>query len=387
MIKLKSSGLLFFLVIIILFFLFLSNIGITQEKTEIIGFDYWVRGFYQEAFQQWSDFIKKNPDSPDAELYWIMIEEIISKIGKYDDLIELAQTIISSNSDNQILKAYAKFQIVQAYIKRGEISRAEQEAKNLGMVTDWLLIGPFDNTGKSGFKKIYPPEEEIDVQKGYTGKDSIQLNWFKPGNISFTGFVNLDFLLYPNDWSVGYALTYIYSPEEQKALFKVGADEALKIWLNDQIIMEKEVYRGVTIDQEFVLTYLKKGWNKVLVKVCEKEGSWGFYFRITDLEGNPLRNVIYSTEVQKIDPASEDSISREESHANQFNLGDALNYYQKELLKNPADIKALLFSGLIFQKRGLIRIRRPHDRNHRKHKPAFLVCASSIRDNHSTKWE
>ncbi len=354
MIKLKSSGLLFFLVIIILFFLFLSNIGITQEKTEIIGFDYWVRGFYQEAFQQWSDFIKKNPDSPDAELYWIMIEEIISKIGKYDDLIELAQTIISSNSDNQILKAYAKFQIVQAYIKRGEISRAEQEAKNLGMVTDWLLIGPFDNTGKSGFKKIYPPEEEIDVQKGYTGKDSIQLNWFKPGNISFTGFVNLDFLLYPNDWSVGYALTYIYSPEEQKALFKVGADEALKIWLNDQIIMEKEVYRGVTIDQEFVLTYLKKGWNKVLVKVCEKEGSWGFYFRITDLEGNPLRNVIYSTEVQKIDPASEDSISREESHANQFNLGDALNYYQKELLKNPADIKALLFSGLILQKRGLL---------------------------------
>ncbi|GAB4114556.1 MAG: DUF3857 domain-containing protein [Candidatus Caldatribacteriota bacterium] len=354
MIKPKSSGLLFFLMIIILVFLFLGNIGSTQEKSEIIGFDYWVRGFYQEAFQQWSDFIKENPDSPDAELYWIMIEEIISKLGKYDDLIELAQAIISSNSNNQILKAYAKFQIVQAYIKRGEISRAEQEAKNLGMVTDWLLIGPFDNTGKSGFKKIYPPEEEIDVQKSYIGKDSIQLNWFKPGNISFTGFVNLDFLLYPNDWSVGYALTYVYSPEEKEVLFKVGADEALKVWLNDQVIIEKETYRGVTIDQEFTLVYLKQGWNKVLVKVCEKEGSWGFYFRITDLEGNPLRNLIYSTEVQKVNPAFEDSISPEESQAEQFNLGDALSHYQKEWSKNPVDIKALLFSGLIFQKRGLL---------------------------------
>jgi|GEM_PF-155235 len=346
---------LFFLILVILAILFSWNIGNAEEQAEIIGFDYWAKGFYQEAFQQWSDFIRANPDSPDAEVYWIMIEEVISKIGKYDDLIELAQNIISLNLRNQILQVYAQFQMVQSYIKQEKIFQAEQEAKNLGMVTDWLLIGPFDNTGKSGFKKVYPPEEEIDLQKTYPGKDSILLSWFKPSKISFTGFINLDSFLYPNNWSVGYALTYIYSPEEKEVFFKVGADEALRIWLNDRIVIESEIYRSVVPDQEITLVCLNQGWNKVLVKICEKEGSWGFYFRITDLEGKPVKNLIYSTDIQEIvNSTSKDNIVFPENMDRELNLGDALTYYREELIKNPEDIKALLFSGLILQKRGFI---------------------------------
>jgi len=137
-----------------------------------------------------------------------MLEEVLDKVERHDEFINLSQEILDKDSKNKILKAYAQGQIAQFYIRKNNIPQASQEVEKLGIATDWLIIGPFDNTGKSGFKKVYPPEEEIDLQKVYSGKDSLQIKWFKPQKISISGFVNFDSFLYPNNWSVGYALTY-----------------------------------------------------------------------------------------------------------------------------------------------------------------------------------
>ena len=214
---------IFIFVISLIVLITIFNLNVCASDSEIIGFDYWSKGFYQEAFDRWADFISENPDSPEAEVYWIMLEEVLDKVGRYDEFITLSQEILDKDSQNKILKAYAQGQLVQSYIKQGNISQASQEVKKLGMVTDWLIIGPFDNTGKSGFKKVYPPEEEIDLQKTYSGKDSLKIKWFNPKKIALSGFINLDAFLYPNNWSVGYALTYVYSPQEKVTFFKVGA--------------------------------------------------------------------------------------------------------------------------------------------------------------------
>ncbi len=344
------------ILILLIISITIFNLTIWANESDIIGFDYWEKGFYQEAFAQWADFIIENPDSPEAEVYWIMIEEIVSKIGRYDDLIALSQNIIDQNPRNKILQAYAQGQIVQSYIKQGKISRVGQEVKKLGMVTDWLLIGPFDNTGKSGFKKVYLPEEEIDLQKIYTGKDSIQIKWFQPEKINLSGFINFDAFLYPHNWSVGYALTYVYSPKERAVIFKVGADDAVKVWLNDQVVIEQDLYRKAVIDQEIVPVWLGEGWNKILVKVCEKEDSWGFYFRITDLEGELIEDLEFDTEFKEITEVEKVKLTEltEEELKERVSLGDALSYYKEEIVRNPENVKALLFSGVIFQKRGFV---------------------------------
>lgn len=350
----KKFVLAFFISLIISITMF--NLIVCANDSEMIGFSYWEKGFYQEAFDQWADYIIANPDSPEAEVYWIMIEEIVSKIGRHDDLITLSQSIITQNHRNKILQAYAQGQIVQSYLKQGKIYQANQEVKKLGMVTDWLIIGPFDNTGKSGFKKIYPPEEEINLQKIYTGKDSIQIKWFQPKKTNLSGFINFDAFLYPNNWSVGYALTYIYSPKERVVMFKVGADDTVKIWLNDQVVIEQDIYRKAVIDQEVVPVWLGEGWNKILVKICEKEESWGFNFRITDLEGKPIEDLKYTTEFKEIADGVVEKFAKlsEEESKERVSLGDALSYYKEEIIKNPENVKALLCLGVILQKNGFV---------------------------------
>jgi hypothetical protein len=37
------------------------------------------------------------------------------------------------------------------------------------------------------------------------------------------------------------------------------------------------------------------GTTPILLKVCQTKGNWGFYFRITDASGQPLRGVRFST--------------------------------------------------------------------------------------------
>ncbi|HAJ33387.1 MAG TPA: hypothetical protein DCK79_08445 [Candidatus Atribacteria bacterium] len=341
----------FIILLIILIAIF--NLNACANDLEIIGFDYWSKGFYQEAFDRWADFISKNPDSPEAEVYWIMLEEVLDKVERYDEFTALSQKILDKDSNNKILKAYAQGQIAQSYIRENNIPQASQEIEKLGMVTDWLIIGPFDNTGKSGFKKVYPPEEEINLQKVYSGKDSLQIEWFKPKKIALSGFINLDAFLYPNNWSVGYALTYVYSPREGAAIFKVGADDAVKVWFNDEVVIEQDIYRTAVIDQEAVPVWLSEGWNKILVKVCEKEDTWGFYFRITDIEGELIEGLKYDTEYKEIAKAAKVKLTEEELKEREY-LNDALTYYQEEVIDNPQDLKSHLFLGLVFQKKGFL---------------------------------
>jgi len=238
-------------------------------------------------------------------------------------------------------------------VPKNNIFQASQEVEKLGMVTDWFIIGPFDNTGKSGFKKVYPPEEEIDLQKVYIGKDSLRIEWFKPQKISISGFINFDAFLYPNNWSVGYALTYVYSPREKVAIFKIGADDAVKVWLNDEVVIEQDIYRRAVIDQEAVPIWLSEGWNKILVKVCEKEETWGFYFRITDIDGELIEGLKYNTKYKEIAKAEKIKLTEEELKEEEY-LNDALTYYKEEVIDNPQDLKSHLFLGLVFQKKGFL---------------------------------
>lgn len=152
-------------------------------------------------------------------------------------------------------------------------------------IKEWLVIGPFDNpTGgydTEGLMIPYPPEKEIDLNKVYNGKDGIAVKWQKC-QADDKGFIDLDKFLKPNDYTVAYALTYVWAPDERPVKIFVGSDDGVRIWLNDELIHHHLVKRGPIPDNDRTEDVLKKGWNKLLVKVEEGEGWWGFYLRIPD---------------------------------------------------------------------------------------------------------
>jgi hypothetical protein len=186
----------------------------------------------------------------------------------------------------------------------------------------WKMIGPFPNTDNDGFAKIYPPEQEFDLQRKYDGLDG-QVSWedyngnepyLVPGqwNLSMqteggrstdSGYIvnfNPELLTDAKSWIVSYAHTYLYSPSDQHAQFIVAADNWAGIWLNrKQVFAQLRTPFWYELNDSWadrVPVDLHKGWNEVLVKVGKGRGTasgyYGFTFRVADDDGNTLSKVV-----------------------------------------------------------------------------------------------
>lgn len=151
-------------------------------------------------------------------------------------------------------------------------------------IDEWNLIGPFDAPDMTYLHTAYPPEREILLKKKYTGKNDLVLEW-KRIQAEESGFINLARLLHPNEQAIAYGLTYVFSPESRKAHLLIGSDDGVRIWLNDNLIHSNPAYRGAYPDQDTIPVVLRKGWNKLLIKVLQGGGGWGFFVRFIDPEG------------------------------------------------------------------------------------------------------
>lgn len=136
----------------------------------------------------------------------------------------------------------------------------------------WWVIFPFDNIDEKGFDTVYPPEIEIDFNKEYTGKDGRKVGWYKTESRGENVFSNV-----PEDDVTGYALTYLESDRDQNYLLSLGSDDTIKIWVNDELVFSKYVHRPLRRADDIIQLPVSKGRNKILVKVTNGYGPWGFF--------------------------------------------------------------------------------------------------------------
>jgi hypothetical protein len=149
---------------------------------------------------------------------------------------------------------------------------------------DWNIIGPFDAPDMGYLSTAFPPEQEIAFSKAYPGKNNQSVTW-KQIKALPSGYVPLNQLLQPNEQAVAYGLSYLFSPGERQVTLLLGSDDGVKLWVNDELVHTNPIYRGAYPDQDRVPVKLKSGWNKILIKVLQGSGGWGFYLRIPDPKG------------------------------------------------------------------------------------------------------
>jgi len=152
---------------------------------------------------------------------------------------------------------------------------------SLHFVTEWNLAGPFPAADMNDLLTVYPPEKEADLQKTYPGKNGLTVGW-RVVSADDTGYVDLSRLVQPNEQVLVYGLAYVWSPDDRETYALLGSDDGVRVWVNDALVHSNPSYRGAAPDQDRFPVALKKGWNKVLVKVLQGAGGWGYYFRLAD---------------------------------------------------------------------------------------------------------
>ena len=111
---------------------------------------------------------------------------------------------------------------------------------------------------------------------------------WKLGRIAWDGGNNINDLLNTigmaegdiNDHS-SYALITLESATAQSDVpMKVGSDDAIKVWLNGEVVHNNAINRGASDFQDDFTVDLEKGDNLLLVKVSERDGGWSMFVGI-----------------------------------------------------------------------------------------------------------
>jgi FG-GAP-like repeat len=142
----------------------------------------------------------------------------------------------------------------------------------------WYYLGPLDNAGGRGFDATHECEKRFDSKAEYVGRDREKIAW-KQRNFN-DGAIN-DLRLFKPQHNVNSAV-YLYReievPTPIELPISLGSDDTLTVWLNGQKILANNTYRAAAPDQDQVTLKLKAGKNDLLMKICQGDGEWAFYF-------------------------------------------------------------------------------------------------------------
>ena len=163
----------------------------------------------------------------------------------------------------------------------------QRKAKDRGFVLDWWLTGPVQDPDGKGFSREFEPEKKIDLQKIWRIGPR-RYRWQKLQDLSLEGTVNLLPVFRRSQNVMAYGYTVVQVAEDTDAVLRMGSDAGLACWVNGERVHFAPAPRALKVDQDSVKVRLKKGENRILLKIGQQSGPWGFCLRITDAAGKAL---------------------------------------------------------------------------------------------------
>lgn len=145
---------------------------------------------------------------------------------------------------------------------------------------DWVVVG--GPRVVSGGKEV---ADLVELAPAATARIALgdtrppRLAWESVRSLSSSGRVDLHEAVTKDDFCVAYAAADVESPDDRKACLTVAADDGMKAWVNGVKVGERSSggLARFTVD-------LKKGRNRIALKVCNEYEQWGFSVRVTDGE-------------------------------------------------------------------------------------------------------
>ena len=235
-------------------------------------------------------------NDPSVELRREAVAQIIEKGNVKKDAKEIDAAIKSYRKALDAARDIDQIQTTTTALS--QLNETVDLPSHFGFLMHWHVIGPFDNTKRSGFKKVFPPEKVIDFNAVYEGKNG-KVQWSKFVTADQYGMVNIN-KAYPGPGDglkevTAYAYTEYEASKGREAELRLGCKNAWKIWHNGNLVFGRDEYhRGMRIDQYKLKLKLAKGRNTLLIKLCQNEQTqpwtkeWQFQLRMCDSTGTAI---------------------------------------------------------------------------------------------------
>jgi len=173
-----------------------------------------------------------------------------------------------------------------------------------GTIPVWIVAGPLPNEGSGGahhsckgyfrdYLTAAGGERNVTAAEGdIIQYDNEKITWKyaisdTSGLLDYIDIFNID----EQTPAVAYAFCQLFSDKSQKVKFGIRSDDGVRVWLNTDMIHDHHIGRGVDEGEDVVTIKLKKGSNRLMVKVDQGSGGWGLLLRLVGLDEKPVIGV------------------------------------------------------------------------------------------------
>ncbi|RKY20449.1 MAG: hypothetical protein DRQ55_07640 [Planctomycetota bacterium] len=228
----------------------------------------------------------------EAELAALLLGRLTRQLDRWPELVQAFELVRPWPAVTPPRVAFLMDELLADGLRRtGHADRARAVTDEHAPLTDWLLVGPFDNERGGGFDVVYPPELAFDLKAEMPGKERAVRWRLNPGRHHPLAELNLDGVLRPNSQAVAYLATALRPTEPGPVVLRLGSSCSFKLFFNGHELAARELERPLRADQDLVLLDLHEGWNQLLIKLAVEDDSWQFQARLTHPDGRPAGSV------------------------------------------------------------------------------------------------
>ena len=252
------------------------------------------KGYLKEILPTIKKTVAKKSAENRALLYDLELQQQLQQIATN------LQDLLDQDSNNPYLSMLLG-EIYRLQIAEGKAVEMHSKTGSI-LNNQWTVIGPWSTQqnfwGLTAFNKVLPPEKQIAFGENYKAVSksrnrSIEMDvgWVKPDFDIVQSYVDIRSVLRASTMAC-YAVCYLKLPSSMEAQMRIGVNGAIKVWVNDKLSFVNPDVKRLKIDDHIVPVKFNKGSNKVLIKVVQRGfKATGFLMRLTDQDGNPIRDI------------------------------------------------------------------------------------------------
>jgi hypothetical protein len=246
-----------------------------------------------ESLESVAPFLQKPHFMMEASNYYL---HVAFKLAGEKDYIGAEELLVQAAQISQY-----RYSVERVLTKMKEMGREigvkkqRMISRRAGFINQWRIAGPFPNEADKAESTSFFPEKRIDFNQS-ARYDTLLAHWQK---INLEGIYAIIPLadIFGKKQLAAYAFTEVNIPIDKSVQFKIGSNDGVVCWLNGMKIHENIIARGLTVDEDVVQTTLKKGINRILLKVPNRGANWEVCLRICNANGVPLDLNAFLTDI------------------------------------------------------------------------------------------
>ncbi|MBW2528260.1 MAG: DUF3857 domain-containing protein [Deltaproteobacteria bacterium] len=223
------------------------------------------------------------------------------------DPLGVEQALAGIGEDRKVepaVRAYAQLLGAYARRRRGDLSGTKRQVEQLGFVTEWMVIGPFDNEHQAGFGPELGVERELAqpllLDRAVQGKERV-VRWRSSPPVHGYGWLDFGMLM-PNDAEIcACASTFVRdmaaAPGGRSLTLWVGATGAVKVYWNADLVVRDGAYRQLDADRIAAEVVMLPGFNRLTIKACGRDTAPTVAIRLAELDGAPATGLAVEASV------------------------------------------------------------------------------------------